>query len=221
MEFDEYLAQIPQLHTWDGGKTWNSGGFEASQLKELHEFLSTRLPHRPVTLETGAGNSTITICFLDPARHTVICPDGGVLERIRSFLAQAGISSTFLDIKQNLSEWVLPDIARSTREGEPLLDFALIDGGHNWPTVFVDFFYVNFMLSNGGYLMIDDVQLHSVKELGRFLSQDPRFSLSLDMGKSLVFQKQSTDRYIGEWNTSPYILQMTEKYAQQANPFAL
>ena len=49
---------------------------------------------------------------------------------------------------------------------------ALIDGGHGWPTVFVDFCYMNAMLFRNGILIIDDVQLHSIKELGKLLIAD-------------------------------------------------
>ena len=78
--FDEYLADLPLLHTWDNGHTWNSGGFEPSQLRGLHDFLADALPRAPFVLETGAGNTTITLSFLAPANHVVICPDDGVLQ---------------------------------------------------------------------------------------------------------------------------------------------
>ena len=36
------------------------------------------------------------------------------------------------------------------------------DGRHNWLVVVTDFCYVHFMLRQGGYLLIDDLELHSV-----------------------------------------------------------
>jgi hypothetical protein len=80
---------------------------------------------------------------------------------------------------------------------------------------------MNYMLSEGGYLMIDDVQLHSVKELGRLLVDEPGFDLVLDLGKSLLFRKITAARQLGEWNESPYILRLSQEYQRQANPFAL
>jgi hypothetical protein len=32
MLFEEYLQNIPLLHTWDGGFTWNTGGFGRTEL---------------------------------------------------------------------------------------------------------------------------------------------------------------------------------------------
>jgi len=219
--FENYLAELPLLHTWDGGQTWNSGGFEPHQLRRLYAFLRHALPPDPFVLETGAGNTTITLCFLPPARHTVICPDTAVLSLIERFCQDARLPTDHLDVHVGLSEWLLPELAARAREGEAPLHFGLIDGGHNWPTVFVDFCYVNFMLRQGGYLLIDDLQLHSVKELGRQLAEEPGFELALDLGKSLVFRKTTEARQLGEWNESPYILRLSEENQRRPNPFAL
>jgi len=62
----------------------------------------------------------------------------------------------------------LPQLAANSRRFDPFLDFALIDGCHGWPTCLVDLEYANTMLKAGGYLLIDDTQLHSVKEMAGF-----------------------------------------------------
>ena len=69
--------------------------------------------------------------------------------------------------------------------------------------------------------MIDDVQLHSVKELARLLYEQPGFTLALDLGKSLVFQRTSPDPLLGEWSTEPYIVRKTNEYAAGGAPFSL
>lgn len=221
MTFEEYLVDVPLLHSWDGGKTWNTGGFEPSQLRQMYDFLKDSLPPSPFVLETGAGNTTITLAFLRPANQLVICPDDALLQRIRQFGRDRGLAMDHLDTRIGMSEWVLPELAARSRTGEPPLHFGLIDGGHNWPTVFVDFFYVNFMLRQGGYLMIDDLHLHSVKELGRQLAEEPGFELALDLGKSLVFRKVTAARHLGEWADSPYIRRLSEEYLSRPDPFSI
>ena len=89
-------------------------------------------------------------------------------------------------------------------------DFALIDGAHGWPLVFVDFCYINAMLGAGALLMLDDIQLHSVKELSNLLHEQPGFSLVADLGKSLIFEKTTDDAYLPEWNQQPYIVRMSQ-----------
>jgi predicted O-methyltransferase YrrM len=58
---------------------------------------------------------------------------------------------------------VLPKLAADSRNGE--FDLALIDGclanGDG------GLFYINSLLKKRGFLMLDDVQLHSVAELHR------------------------------------------------------
>src|SRR5579864_2981926 len=189
MKFEEYLVNIPLLHSWDGGVTWGTGGFGKNDLEVLHDFLRKALPAHPVMLETGAGNSTITMLFLDPRKLISIAPDAQLFARISTFCRSNGIADTGLEPHIDGSQWVLPRLAAENRASDPMLDFALIDGCHGWPTSFVDLEYINSMLRQGGYLMIDDVQLHAEKEIARFLCEQPAFSLALNLEKSLVFRK--------------------------------
>jgi predicted O-methyltransferase YrrM len=166
-------------------------------------------------LETGAGNSTITLLFLQPARLISIEPDSQLFERIRGFCQKKEISDTAIETHIDGSQWVLPRLAMDNRACDPILDFALIDGCRGWPTSFVDLEYINSMLRQGGYLMIDDVQLHAEKEMARLLSEHPAFSLVLDLGKSLVFLKLTAERYLGDWDNQPYIVRRTNEYARR------
>ena len=221
VQFSEYLSDLPLLHSWDGGATWNTGGFQADQLAALYEFLKARLPASPNLLETGAGNSTICLLFLNPGRLVSVAPEAALFDRIRGYCARHGISAASLDAQVSGSEWTLPQLALEVRDKPPCFDFALIDGSHNWPMVFVDFCYANYMLKAGGFIMIDDVQLHSVKELARMLSEHPDFRLELDLGKSLVYRRVSDRRTMSEWLDIPYISRMSSRYAQAPNPFSL
>jgi precorrin-6B methylase 2 len=221
MQFEEYLASLPLLHSWDGGVTWTTGGFTRSHLETLYLFLHDRLPERSVLLETGAGNSTIMFQFLKPAKVISIAPDPQLFERIKAFCQKAGISDAAVETHVEGSQWVLPRLAADIRNSEPILDFALIDGCHGWPTAFVDLEYIYSMLRQGGYLMIDDVQLHAEKEIARLLSEHPAFSLELDLGKSLVFRKVADTRHLGEWSDQPYIVRRTKEYARRRDPYAL
>jgi hypothetical protein len=201
--FSEYLSRLPLLHSWDCGKTWNSGGFQAEHLSKLYRFLKENLPPAPTLLETGAGNSTICLLFLNPARLISIAPEPSLFERIRSYCANHSISVASLDARASGSEWILPQMAIELGNQPPHLDFVLIDGCHNLPMVFVAFCYANYMLKTGGLIMIDDVHLQSVKELARMLSEQPDFRLELDLGKSLVFRRVTDCRRLGEWVDIP------------------
>jgi hypothetical protein len=221
MLFQEYLSNIPLLHSWDTGMTWNTGGFDRQHLEKLYDFLRDRLPDDPVFLETGAGNSTIAMLFLKPARLISIAPDAQIFERIRVFCQRNGISDSAIEAHIDGSQWVLPRLAADDRASDPILDFVLIDGCHGWPTSFVDLEYTNSMLRRGGYLMIDDVNLYAEKEMARLLSEHAAFSLALDLGKSLVFHKLNEDRHLGEWVDQPYIVRRTREYSRFPHSYSL
>lgn len=216
MKFDRYLSRIPELHTWDEGKTWNSGGFEAFHLKAFHRLVG-RSATAPVVLETGAGNSTLAFAYARPARLISIAPDQELFARIGSYAQQADLDLSMLEMHVDRSEFVLPRLADSGLK----LDLALIDGGHGRPTVFVDFCYVNCMLRENGLLIIDDVQLHSIKELARLLSRQPHFEMMEDLGKSLVFAKRTNWQFLPDWQDEPYIVDRSRQYEHSSNPLAL
>jgi Methyltransferase domain len=210
MDVEAYLRDMPKLHSWDGGLTWGTGGFDASQLRVLLKFIQDHAPRHPRIIETGAGNSTIAFLHLEPKRLISIAPDQGLFDRIASYCEHNKVESDCLERYINGSEWVLPILAL---ENDEQFDFALIDGRHNWPMVMLDFHYVNFMLRVGGFIMFDDVHLHSVRELARLLAYDPiNFRVRAELGNALIFEKMTSERQLGEWNTQPYITTMSSIY---------
>lgn len=218
MEFEEYLVNLPLLHSWDGGRTWNTGGFDKHQLEALFSFLKSELPINPILLETGAGNSTITLSYLKPDRLITICPDPELLERIRLYCSKNGVPIASVEFHDDCSQWMLPKLALEFRDSDPILDFALIDGCHGWPTSFVDLEYIHSLLRKDSFLMIDDLQLYSIKEMTNFLlEQSDSYEQVLDLGKALILKKTTSDRSFGEWSNQPYIVRMTDSAGLKAD----
>jgi precorrin-6B methylase 2 len=216
MSYREFLENIPSIHTWDGGKTWNTGGFHREHLEPLGNLFDT-LPSKSVFLETGAGCSTIAMLLSKKGQVISIAPDKGLYQRIIGYCKSNGIPTRHLDAHVAPSEWELPKLAAGKK---PFVDFALIDGCHGWPTTFVDLQYANAVLKCGGYLMIDDLNLHSIKEMDRFLYEQPGFEPALDIGKSHVYRKTSTESGFGDWSGQPYIVRKFKEYEAWENPFA-
>ncbi len=222
MQFDEYLDQLPLLHTWDGGRTWNTGGFHKWHLRQMHDLLNDpALPVRSV-LETGAGNSTLTFLFARPNRVVSVLPAGAtdLADRIRDYAVAAGLPVERWTCEFEQSEFALPRLCREAGDLAPF-DYVLIDGSLGMPSVFIDLYYTNRLLRPGGFLVLDDVNLHSAKEAARLLREQPQFVLKLDLGKALVFQKIAEFREFGDWNSQPYVLRRTAEYATQPRPEAL
>jgi precorrin-6B methylase 2 len=207
MDFETYLRNIPNLHTWDGGKTWVTGGFEEYHLREFHELAILCGGSNATILETGAGNSTLAFLYAKAKKIVSIEMKPDLFERIDSFCKEHQIDNSAWDYRIGASEWILPDLASSGMK----VDLALIDGGHGWPTVFVDFCYVYAMLRAGGILLVDDVQLYSVGELRRFLEKETkRFAVEKDLGKTIAFRKLTDDRLFADFGEQPYILERSE-----------
>lgn len=200
-----HLNSVPNLHSWDDGVTWNHGGFDAFMLNELYDFIASRLGGGFSALETGAGNSTIMFLNLNPSSLISIAPDDSLFHRINSYCNENMVSTLNLKKYVDYSEWVLPIIAATYRNDYPPLDIALLDGGHNFTDVFVDFFYINHLLKKGGYLILDDVQLEPVSVLVSLLSEQPNFKLELDLKKTKIFSRTDSQRLFPDWGGSPYI----------------
>jgi hypothetical protein len=212
MNFDAYLDQIPKLHTWDKGRTWCTGGFGREQLKCLHEFLCTHKVDS--VIETGAGNSTITFLLSSATAVTSIAPDPDLFQRIEEYCREHAVPIEKLRKVVGLSQWELPKIAGQAR-GK--VDFALLDGFHGWPIVFLDFYYLNHAVRRGGYLMLDDLQLYSVAELVRFLKEQPGYKEVLNLSnKAMVFRKDASAADIPDFGAQPYIKRQTRPWTESS-----
>ncbi|MFN3361483.1 MAG: class I SAM-dependent methyltransferase [Pseudanabaenaceae cyanobacterium] len=203
---NQYLANLPQLHTWDEGKTWNTGGFNAQQLQAIYSYLMSQGESLSF-IETGAGNSTLLFSFLAPARIISIDPNPALFERIRQQMRIYNLDVDKVVFIADYSEWALPRLVEGYRIA-PIFDVALIDGDHNYPNVFIDFFYLNYGLKAGGIIMVDDTQIYSCRELSLFLLHEPDFELVLDLGKIKLFKRHSDRRVLRGWD-SGYNLKMT------------
>ena len=215
-----FVDDPPRLHTWDKGASWNQGGFGPLQLRGIAQILD-RLPDDFRVIETGAGNSTLTFLLCGAKSVVAVAPDAALFDRIVQYAEQHAIDPSPLKPVVAYSEDALPGLATTAKETNVFYDFALMDGGHGWPTVFVDFCYFMAMLKPGGYLMVDDIQLFSVNQLARFLNESHEFSLILDLKKSLIFRKDSKSVRMTDFGGQPYIKRMTDAERAASKEFAL
>jgi len=211
-----FFENIPLLHTFDGGVSWNTGGFKRHHLKYLYD-LSVSIPECKI-IETGSGNSTISFLLANPKKLVSISPDFKLFSRIENLCKEKGISMKNLEYIKSKSEWELPSLALKKNE----FDIGLIDGCHGWPTAFIDLYYIYYMLRPGGYLIIDDVNLHSIKEIANFLmAETTKFALVADFEKALIFKKLTNDLEFGEWNEQKYIIYKTNESRDRGDAFTL
>jgi hypothetical protein len=191
------LANLPKLHVWGGEE--QVGGLNSvigeRMITELARYDSPRV------IETGAGATTLLFCCLDPGALVSIAPNAELRDRIFEEATKRQIALTRLFFVCDRSELALPRIAADRNRFE----VGLIDGSHNWPSVFVDFCYINMTMPTGGTLFVDDIHLYSVSQLFRLLRQQEQFQLIAVDDKMATFRKLVDHQFLPEWNQEPYI----------------
>jgi hypothetical protein len=193
----ELLTDLPKLHVW-GGQARVGGLNEIIGNRIIAELEALNSPH---VLETGAGASTLLFLCLEPRALTSIAPDDSLRARIFDEAKSRGIATDTLRFFCDRSEVVLPRLA----DAHETIDAGLIDGNHGWPSVFVDFCYINRMLRKDGVLFVDDVQLHSVGQLFLLLRHQEEFELVSFDGKFAAFRKVKDHEFLPDWRAEPFI----------------
>lgn len=151
------------------------------------------------TVETGAGLSTVLFA-LRAAEHLCVTPAAAEVERIRAWCAARGIDLGRVRFEVARSEAVLP------RLDLPELDLVLIDGGHGFPTPFVDWCYTADRLRVGGLLIVDDIHLWTGAVLRDFLTEEPGWVLRDEFPmRAVIFEKTAPMPALPEWFAQPYV----------------
>jgi hypothetical protein len=174
---DSILGDLPELHTTqEGERTSFSVNHEA--LRHISSIVTGSMS----TIETGCGVSTVVLA-LSGARHICVAANPSHIELLKTYCSERAISLDNLRFSIGRSEDVLPSLDL------PLLDFALIDGGHAFPIPYLDWFYIGRRLKVGGVIAIDDIQIPTVKVLYDFLLLNPDWKLGRKIGRMTFFQK--------------------------------
>ena len=143
------------------------------------------------SIETGIGYSTFLFAAKSK-KHIVCFPVANVEQNVKNYAKKINLSIDNISFVVGKSQDTLPSIKEK-------VDFALIDGEHMFPCPMIDFYYINVNLQVGGILLIDDMQIPSVRLLYDFLivSKDWKLKDILDGGRTGVFQKLKHDKW--EW----------------------
>ena len=150
----------------------------------LARFLDAQLTAESVTLETGAGLSTILFLRRGVARHISVTPYENEFTAIRTYCAKVGVDTGPWQAVCAGSERYLPAATL------PALDLVLIDGAHAFPAPFVDWFYTADALKVGGLMVVDDLPLVTGAILADFLSADERWDEVLRDDRFAVYRKR-------------------------------
>ncbi len=175
---EELIAERPELHIHPQTKERKHW----SLAEDTFEFIGTLISAGSVTMETGAGLSTIFLA-LSGARHTAIAPDESLFVRIRDYCRDKDIDLGTVEFVTQRSEDYLP------KASLPDLDLFLIDGLHAFPMPGIDFYYSARALKVGGHMVVDDTKLLGCRILADYLHCDPRWEVAVEFKKTSIFKK--------------------------------
>lgn len=194
------ISDDPKVHDWGQGLV--SGGLNGDILRTLSRYLLDEFGEGKFrSLETGAGLSTLVFAGARPARHIAVNPDQGLKERITAEAGRRDIDLSSTQYLTEFSEDVLPDLAKTET-----VDIALIDGGHGWPSVFVDFCYANMMLRQFGVMIVDDILLYPCTQLFLLLKHQPGWKLEkIVYAKTAFFRKEYAQKRLPDFGGQPYL----------------
>ncbi len=133
------------------------------------------------SLETGAGKSTLF--FSQTAgRHTVFAINiGDSLSRVRE---SDLFNPATVEIVEGPTQQTLP-----AYPFEQKIQLALIDGPHGYPFPELEYYYIYQHLDTGALLIIDDVNIPSIKNMAEFLKKDDMFQWLETVGKTAFFKR--------------------------------
>jgi hypothetical protein len=200
---DELLADPPRFFRDKQGEPtcWWVG-------EPTIRYLVERLDSDCITLETGAGVSTVIFALIG-THHTAIVPSAEIVDRIREWCSDKHLSLDRTEFIIGRSEEILPRF-----ESSPL-DLVLIDGCHGFPAPFIDWYYASLKLKLGGDLLVDDNQLWTGYLLCEFLRAEPEWKFVLELGKTTVFRKRAHVGYVKEWIDQPFVAERGSQFGRR------
>jgi hypothetical protein len=192
---------------------WNAGGRPWPIDEATSRYLNSRLQPNMHTLETGAGLSTV-IFAANGCRHTCIMPDNALAGRIVAYCQSANINGGAINFMIAKSCDVIPQLPHAQ------YDLALIDGNHNFPTVFIDFYYATKALKLGGTLIADDLQIYTCDLLARFIQSDPGWDVDMITTRVAIATKVA-DTLDRDWTEQRFVTIRSRLGSLMANPLYL
>ncbi len=175
-------------------RIYQTGGVEDAEGNSISAFPSSLTYERGLplyelvrrskaekTLEVGMayGISTLFICQAHQDKgsgsHTAIDPGERALWKSIGLLniQRAGLER-FMRFYEAPSHEALPRLLVS---GESF-DVIFIDGSHLFDYVLLDLYYADMLLKNGGYIMLDDLWMPSVRKASSFMLRNKAYRLA-------------------------------------------
>lgn len=135
-----------------------------------------------LTTETGTGRTTVLLSHLSK-KHVVFALE-----------ASPNLSAGGRKWEHNDNvEYVLgsSQITVPGYKFQRPLEFVLIDGPHAYPYPELEYYHFYPKIKEGGWLVVDDVNIPTINNMFRFLCEEPMFRFHARVGHTAFFQRTS------------------------------
>lgn len=177
-DYETVLKKIAELPPkWHG-----SGPLSDNVLQEIAGYCKGIGPIE-YSVETGAGKSTLFFSQI-ARKHVVFAINiGNSLSRV----AESPLfNAERVEIVEGPTQSTLPTYEFNTK-----IQVALIDGPHGYPFPELEYYYIYQHLDTGGLLIIDDVNIPTIKRMAEILKKDEMFDCLGTLGKTTFFKRTS------------------------------
>ncbi|MBD3253178.1 radical SAM protein [Candidatus Pacearchaeota archaeon] len=165
--------------------------------KFIYRFLKEKNIKKTIEIGLGYGCSSAYIISATKSKHLVIDPFqkenfGNIgLQNIKKI----GLDN-FLKFIENKSHNALPNLLKQNLK----FDFAFIDGDHKFDGIFIDFYYIDLMLNQKGFVLFHDYWMSSTKTVVSWIKNNKKnYKEIKNTPKNMfLFQKVGVDDR--EWN---------------------
>jgi hypothetical protein len=198
MDLNSILKSPPKVHDWGSGELTATG-----LPSPFFKFMTGVLTKESVSLETGLGIST-AVFATKSGSHTCVTPDKNEIDRFKQYSIKNGFPIDHVKFFCAKSCEVWNDLKNNS------WDFILIDGGHGFPTPFMDWYFFSQGLKINGFIVIDDTHISTCRTLKDFLLKEDSWKVVPPFSeKTVIFQKIKDFDYNKEFNAQPYIIEQT------------
>lgn len=169
MSYQALIGRAVQFHPWD------------AMAPTALEGVAKRGPFE-FSAETGCGGSTIL--FSQISKHHTAFAIEGTDQTITGLKQHPDFHAETVSFVEGETKRTLPPYAFERR-----LDLALLDGPHAYPLPQLEFAYLFPQIREGGWIVLDDVQIPSVHELVQFLRKESSMVLEEVVVRTAFFRK--------------------------------